>query len=494
MRTQPASLFFVATLLWFPQLCVCSLELDHAAIPQSPQFDDISLFIESDISKIDAWLEQQTELCKYPSLSVAIIHDDQIVYQGAFGYENINSRIQAIPETSYHVASVTKVFTATLAVMLHEQGVIDLDQPVVNYLPENISISKTPNNGAKITLRQLASHTSGLPRGLNSPVQSIEGRYHLDQDLLYKNLETVQLDFDPGSDSSYSNLGFGLLGHALERAAGKPLNQLFDELIFNPLNLESATIHFNDNLRIATGYSEALPRRPEKHSYKKRMAASGGLIASAPDLARFMSSQWQPGFLSVEALQQLQTPTLLLDGVEADTALGWSVRSRITTGPILKKNGGRNNCSAWVGFSPEHRIGVAVVTNCGGPDVDPIGYWLLERSVPGGIQLVTQHGYAKVAPWTEVRWENDQPFVEIKNQWHTLLSIDGKPVAEVMAFARQQFGSKAQKRLAEDLVELLTKMGHQPKWEVTLDLENISGIRLQKCVRMTEDNRNQVRQ
>ncbi len=349
----------------------------------APRFDDVSALDDRDIGRIDAWLQEQVDLAQYPSLSVAVVRDGKIAYQGAFGFEDIKARRKAAPEASYNVASVTKVFTASLAVMLHARGVVDLDQPVVKYLPKDVSISAKPELGGTITLRQLASHTSGLPREAPGPVQSVEGRYQLEPKRLYDHLANVTLEFNPGTGELYSNLGFGLLGHVLERAAGKPFDQLLQEMVCDPLQLERTAIQINDKLRLATGYSRGNPRVPEKHSYLERFAPSGGLVASAPDLARFLSAQMRPGLLSSDALTQLHTPTKLADGSAARTGLGWEVRKRESIGRILKKNGGRNNCSAWIGFAPDHRVGVAVVSNCGEPSVDPIGYWLLERSVPG---------------------------------------------------------------------------------------------------------------
>jgi hypothetical protein len=86
----------------------------------------------------------------------------------------------------------------------------------------------------------------------------------------------------------------------------------------------------------------------------------------------------KPGILSSEILEQLHTPSRLSEGRVARRTRGWSVRSRESVGRILSKNGGRNNCSAWIGFAPDHGVGVAVVTNCGEPSVNPIGEWLLE--------------------------------------------------------------------------------------------------------------------
>lgn len=348
---------------------------------QAPGFSDISAFSANDAAKIDAWLQEQMVIARYPSLSVAIVRDGKIVYQNAFGFENIKAGRKASPDTSYNVASVTKVFTTSFAVMLHESGVINLDHPAAKYLPKGVLISQRPEVGARIPLRQLASHTSGLPRGIPGPVQSVNGRYQLEPRLFYGHLAKVKLKSDPGTAELYSNLGMGLLGHILELAAGKPYEQLLREMILDPLHLDQTAINPSDNLRLATGYSSDLPRVETGHSYKERLAPSGGLVASAPDLAHFLSAQMKPGFFSTNALKELHTPTKLSNGSLARTALGWTIRTNHVLSHIVEKNGGRENCSAWIGFAPQHGVGVAVVVNCGAPDVNPIGRWLLEWSI-----------------------------------------------------------------------------------------------------------------
>ena len=459
--------------------------------PVEPEFHDVSSFSEGDIDQVDAWLEQQAELSKYPSLSVAVVRDGEIVYLKSFGFEDISERRKATPQTRYHVASVTKAFTASLAVILHDRGVVDLDQPVAKYLPEDVAISTTPEVGAKITLRHLASHTSGLPRGIPGRVQSVEGWYDLEPQRLYDHLANVSLESDPGTEELYSNLGFGLLGHALECAADKPFDQLLKETICEPLQLERTAIPTDDTLHTATGYEGSSWRFERSHSLRGRLAGSGGLVTTVDDLAKFLAAQMEPGVFSREALDLLHTESILADGSPSGRALGWSVRSRPAVGPILKKNGGRSNCDAWIGFAPEHRVGVAVVTNCGGPDVDDMGYWLLERSVPR--KLVLQDGFAKVAPFTGVRWEGERSIVRVKNEWSPLVSIDGIPVERIIEFAEKEYGAKARKRFAEDLVEVLFKMDHTPDWEVTLGLKTSDGPVEHVKIRMTEENRNLLR-
>ena len=144
---------------------------------RGPGLENESAFGDDDISHLDAWLRKMIDVAEYPSLSVAVVSDGEIVYQDAFGFEDIKASRQATPQAQYRVASVTKVFTASLAATLDDRGMVDLDQPVVKYLPKSVSISTTPEVGATITLRQLASHTSGLPRGVPGRVQTVEGWY-----------------------------------------------------------------------------------------------------------------------------------------------------------------------------------------------------------------------------------------------------------------------------------------------------------------------------
>jgi CubicO group peptidase (beta-lactamase class C family) len=475
---------------------------------RGPGLDDVSAFNDDDIAHLDSWLRSMKGSF-YPSLSAVIVRDGEIVYQGAFGFEDTTTERPATTQTQYHVASVTKAFTASLAVILHDRGLVDLDQPVVKYLPESVSISTTPEVGATITLRQLASGTSGLPRGVPGQVQSVEGWYQLEPQRLYDHLANVKLHhhdalvdvklrFNPDTSDGYSNLGFGLLGHALERAAGKPFDRLMLEFVCDPLKLERTVIQADDKLRSATGYdwrSHSPSSAEIKHSFKERLAASDGLVTTVEDLAKFLAAQMKPGVFTREMLDQLHTETTLPDGSTSGTAFGWSVGSIDGVGQVLVKTGARSNCNAWIGFSPEHRIGVAVVTNCGGPYVDPIGLQLLEQSIPlSQRKPVTKDWYARVAPYSGVRWENDRPIVRVQDKWSPLVSIDGIPIDRIMKFANKEYGDIAHKRFAEDLVRLLSEMGHEPERTVTLGLKTQDGQVEQLQILMTEENRNLIRE
>ena len=124
----------VISILAFAAVFSCFRELTSR---RGPGLDDISAFVDDDIEHIDTWLQSLTDSF-YPSLSAVVVRDGEVVYQGAVGIEDIKSQQPATSRTQYHVASVTKVFTASLAVMLHEQGVINLDQTAVTYLPKDV--------------------------------------------------------------------------------------------------------------------------------------------------------------------------------------------------------------------------------------------------------------------------------------------------------------------------------------------------------------------
>ena len=465
----------LAALIFAAVLTFLGVVFWPAEEPQAPSFGAISAFNESKQAEIDSWLQQTVERSHYPSLSVAIVRDGTIVYHQTFGFENLWNKTPATTNTAYHVASVTKVFTATLAALLHERGVVDLDAPVTKYLPSGTAISDSLEQGAKITLRQLASHTSGLPRRVPGKVQSVEWRYELEPQRLYALLSAVTLESEPGTRERYSNLGFGLLGHVLELAANKPLNELIQEHLCEPLNLKHTAIHVDGERPIATGYTTP-PRLPERHSYKQRLAGSGGLVTSAGDLAKFLAAQMKPGVFSSNTLAQLHNLTKLNDGSPSTHGLGWHADYTQPFGRLLKKNGGRGNCSAWIGFAPDHGVGVAVISNIGDPDVDPIGEWLLARSIPGWKTAAPKIEHPKLAPFTAVRWEaGDKPTVRIRGEWLHLTAIDDIPIDRLLQTARKEFGPLARKRFTEDLVELLHLAGHKPGSSVTLMLDRGDG-------------------
>jgi CubicO group peptidase (beta-lactamase class C family) len=167
------------------------------------------------------------------SMSAAIIRKGKVIWAEAFGYDRSDAETPADTNTLYRIASLTKSFTATLLMMLVEEGKVDLEDPLDKYVPE----AKTIPGYSRITLKELASHTAGLSRepGLKGvdlgPVSQWENT-------LLSCLPYTTFNSLPGTQYLYSNIGFALLGLALERATGIPYTDLVRQKIFEPLQME----------------------------------------------------------------------------------------------------------------------------------------------------------------------------------------------------------------------------------------------------------------
>jgi CubicO group peptidase (beta-lactamase class C family) len=168
-----------------------------------------------------------------PGSAVGIVHDRQLVYAKEHGVRSVERQEPVAVYTLFQIGSVTKVFTTTLLVQLRDKGLIALDDPVDQYLPEHVETPwRAGDEFVRPTLRQLATHRAGLPRNppnrLDRPHSpSVMEPYSVVE--FYQRLAMTTLTFFPGTSWQYSNDGFAVLGHALERVTGCPYEALLHE-------------------------------------------------------------------------------------------------------------------------------------------------------------------------------------------------------------------------------------------------------------------------
>jgi CubicO group peptidase (beta-lactamase class C family) len=177
-----------------------------------------------------------------PGASVAVIQHGKLVFAKGYGVANLEYGISIRPDTIFHVASVSKQFTAMAVVLLELEGKLALDDDVHKYLPE------LPDYGNKITIRNLLQHTSGVRdqwQTLALAGWSLQDVITQDQALrlIFRQKE---LNFPPGTRYLYSNAGFTLLAEIVARVSGKPFPQFCTERIFAPLRMTHT--HFHQNL------------------------------------------------------------------------------------------------------------------------------------------------------------------------------------------------------------------------------------------------------
>jgi CubicO group peptidase (beta-lactamase class C family) len=191
-----------------------------------------------------------------PGCARSVIKDGQIIYKHGYGMADLDHDIPINPETVFHVASISKQFTAAAVLLLAQEGKLSLDDDVRKYIPE------VPDFGARITIRHLIYHTSGLRDQWN--LLDLAGwRYSLDlitdDDVLALVSRQKELNFKPGEKHVYCNTGYTLLGQIVKRVSGQSLREFTADRIFKPLGMQST--HFRDDhgeivKHIAYGYVE----------------------------------------------------------------------------------------------------------------------------------------------------------------------------------------------------------------------------------------------
>ena len=267
--------------------------------------------------------------------------------------------------TIFEIGSITKVFTATLLADLAREGLVALDDPVQKHLPEGIVI---PVRERPITLADLASHTSGLPR-LPKGFLRIALReranpyatYTVDQ--LHAAIGRTKPRRAPGRRLRYSNYGMGLLGHVLALRAGMSYEELVAERITGPLGMTDTSIAVPAEklARFAQGHDRR--GRPVPHWDLPSLAGAGALRSTALDLLRFLDAQLgsaPPGL--AQAIRATHEPRASRRG--QSVGLGWMIMSdRDLPGPILWHDGGTGGFRSIAGFVAEMEASVVVLTN-----------------------------------------------------------------------------------------------------------------------------------
>jgi serine-type D-Ala-D-Ala carboxypeptidase/endopeptidase len=282
-------------------------------------------------------------------------------------------------DTVFEIGSITKVFTALLLAEMAVRGEVALEDPVAKYLPAGV---KTPSRGRKkITLIDLATYTSGLPRMPSNfkPKDSKNPYADYTVEQLYEFLSGYKLLFDPGAHYEYANLGYGLLGHALALAARKSYEDLIVERICAPLGLKSTRVTLTASMRkrLAPGHNSIL--EPTSNWDFPTLPGAGGLRSTANDLFAFLnidSSRWADTSLGRAWGRLLKTQRPASE--HGNAALGWFVRTR-PDDVIVVKTGGTGGYRSFLGYSSWSGRASVVLSNAA-IDVDDIGLHLVNRN------------------------------------------------------------------------------------------------------------------
>ncbi|MCJ7823726.1 MAG: beta-lactamase family protein [Anaerolineales bacterium] len=306
-----------------------------------------------------------------PSMGVSLIDDQDIVWQEAFGMANIELNLPATVDTVYKLWSVSKVFTAMEVMRLVEDGLVDLDAPITDYLPD-FSIQSRCVNSEPITIRSILAHHAGLPRnGCHRVQYSPEDRNVLG--ILIASLEDCHQTFPVGNRYSYSNIGFDTLGYLIEELRGVSFAPYMKNNLLSPIGMENSTFvstGIPEGLDVAPGYEY---NKNEYYPYEQADISnlpSGNLYSTIADMSDFVRFLFQADEqIGVQIIRD-DTLTMMFENQYLNTrdpqpmGLGWKTALVLGSELLVWHDGGPSEgIGSLVAMLPERKLGVVLFAN-----------------------------------------------------------------------------------------------------------------------------------
>ncbi len=340
-----------------------------------------------EFATLDACVEHHRRRWTVPGIAVGIYRDGAVELR-TYGVASLETGQPITPDTVFRVASISKVFTAAVAIALVGEGRLDLDRPVVEYLPD-VAFAD-PLAGRELTLRLLLSHQSGL-WGDFSPDCG------LGEDALRQavgRFATLRQITRPRELWAYCNAGFHLTGAVIERVTGQAFETAMAERIVRPLGLERTCYFWHDAViyPLAVGYNQAEPDSdlhvPARQYYPRNRHPAGGVIITARDLLRFAACHLNGGrvdgrqVLRKDLVRAMQEPQIEAGNWADAWGIGWDIRLYGDT-RVVGHGGSINGYQSHLTLVPERRFALAILTNSGRGSAAyrPIERWLLRREL-----------------------------------------------------------------------------------------------------------------
>jgi CubicO group peptidase (beta-lactamase class C family) len=296
-----------------------------------------------------------------PALVIGVVDakGERILPYGAVGDDST----PPTGETRFEVGSVTKIFTSLLLARMVESGDVRLDDSIALYLPDSV---KAPEyRGKEITLRELATHSSSLPRLPTNIAPANMSDPYADYSVarLYDFLNSYDLPQAPDSHYEYSNLGAGLLGFLLSRHAGKSYAELVDKGVFEPLGMSDsyvAELGDSADARLAQGHAEG---KPVPFWHFGSLEGAGAVRSSTNDLLRLLHAELHPESTTMAKAIELSQEIRYHASPRLALALGWHVVQLPDSSDLYWHNGGTGGARSFVGFVPGTGVGIVLLMN-----------------------------------------------------------------------------------------------------------------------------------
>ncbi|KTD22053.1 beta-lactamase [Legionella lansingensis] len=354
---------------WYLVLVICvlffPLKMIGAASPE----------IEQGIDKIITSNMQQYRI---PGLAIAILKDGKPWLIKGYGYADVQSQQPVTPQTLFGLGSVSKVITAFALMTLVQQGQIDLDASVLRYIPE------APQQWQNVTIRQLLSHSSGIPQH--------QGPY-LPWENIWRVMANKPMQFSPGTAVKYNNFGYIVLGRVIEKVSQQNLGTYLEQTIFSPLHMTQTGFPASPFPQgLALGYrskSGVITPSPNKKPWVQ-MWGSGGIVSNVADMAKWDAAMSAGKILTPSSYRQMWTPVFLTNGDPAGHknwawSLGWQV-SYVRDQLVARKNGAIRGYSSWMVRRIDNHVSIIILANTNKVPLKRIANMVFKYMVQSGIR------------------------------------------------------------------------------------------------------------
>lgn len=295
-----------------------------------------------------------------PGASVLVARNGSIIYNEAFGMANLEQKLSLKRESQFKIGSLTKQFTAVALLQLVEKGKLKLEDEITKFLPDY------PIQGAKITIENLLTHTSGIQN--YTAMKDNAAREHLDftPAEMIGYFKNQPMKFPPGTNFSYSNSNYFLLGYIIEKISGKTYGQYLKDNFFNPLGMRNSSYADDkkSSAEKAFGYTqgtsgiEKAPLISMSQPY-----AAGAIQSTVEDLYKWHTALFSHKLISKESLNRALTPFKLANGQE--TAYGYGHRfGKVYDSPSVWHGGLISGFKAMEIYLPKEDIYAVILSNC----------------------------------------------------------------------------------------------------------------------------------
>lgn len=310
-----------------------------------------------------AWLiEREMSENDITGISIALVDDQQVIWQQGFGHADLANHVPATPETVYRAGSIAKVFTAAATMQLAEQGRLDIDQPLAAALPE-FSIRTRFAKAGPVTPRNVMTHHSGLPSNFFRDLYVRDpGRF----ETIIDSLHDEYLTFPPNYVFSYSNVGMALLGAAVQKVSGEAFDDYMQHHFFQPLGMTRSSF-------ASRAVAKAYDGHKEIEVFSMRDMPAANLLSNVVDLGQFLKMQFADGRAggrqvlapaTIREMLRVQNAKLPLT-FNSYVGLGWMLHGIEVPGggPVASHGGSLPDSHSMMALLPEHKLGVVVLSN-----------------------------------------------------------------------------------------------------------------------------------